>query len=334
MPIAAPWHILAARANPAFLNFYFYHEHWLRFTTRIHGRYEPWWYFVPVLLGGLFPWIFFGGQALRAAVAGGWKTRLKNQQAWFFVIWIGFIFLFFSYSQSKLIPYLLPVFPAAAVLLGKYLTTAPAAKLKPGAWAFLVVFVLMAIAAIVYPAPKNQPDIAASLPLVRAVAAAVLLGGAAAVFTGIRRGSAAWILASISIFTAGFLAVVTCAAGGLEKSSTKRFATILKPKLAAGDRVYSIGFYAQDLPVYLGRLIDVVDYRGELGYGIDAEPDLTSKRFISPDELPARWNQAGRVFAVVRRSDFDEWFSKSGISFEVLSENRKFLLVAKSPPAS
>jgi 4-amino-4-deoxy-L-arabinose transferase-like glycosyltransferase len=52
--VAAPWHVLVAQRNPEWAQFYFVHEHWARFTTPVHGRAEPFWYFVPVLIFGLF----------------------------------------------------------------------------------------------------------------------------------------------------------------------------------------------------------------------------------------------------------------------------------------
>ena len=48
--IAAPWHIAAARDNPEFAYFYFVHEHFLRYLTKTHHRYQPPWFFIPVLM--------------------------------------------------------------------------------------------------------------------------------------------------------------------------------------------------------------------------------------------------------------------------------------------
>ncbi len=56
--------------------------------------------------------------AVRDAVRGGWAKRGENAVAWFLVVWVAFVFLFFSKSQSKLPPYILPVFPPLAVLIG------------------------------------------------------------------------------------------------------------------------------------------------------------------------------------------------------------------------
>ena len=56
--IAAPWFVAVSRANPEFAHFFFIHEHFERFLTTGHKRYEPWWWFIPVLAGGMLPWLF------------------------------------------------------------------------------------------------------------------------------------------------------------------------------------------------------------------------------------------------------------------------------------
>ncbi|MEI8295579.1 MAG: phospholipid carrier-dependent glycosyltransferase, partial [Alphaproteobacteria bacterium] len=55
--IVIPWHAAVSLANPEFAYKYFIVEHFLRFTTNHHEHYQPIWYFVPVVLLGLFPWI-------------------------------------------------------------------------------------------------------------------------------------------------------------------------------------------------------------------------------------------------------------------------------------
>ena len=136
LAVAAPWHVLAAQRNPDWLHFYFVHEHWERFTTTAHNRAAPPWFFIPIILAGLFPWVGFLGGAVREALAGGWARRRENADAWFLVTWVVFVFLFFSKSQSKLIPYILPVFPPLAVLIGAWLARRwpepPTCRVSPG----------------------------------------------------------------------------------------------------------------------------------------------------------------------------------------------------------
>src|SRR5690242_17251176 len=121
--ITAPWFLWVSLRNPDFPQFFFIHEHFQRFLTTVHHRVEPWWFFIPILLFGLF---MFLPQTVRA-VAGAfrrdsWRTAPGRFNVVLFLwLWCGFIFLFFSLSDSKLASYILPIFPALAVLVGREL---------------------------------------------------------------------------------------------------------------------------------------------------------------------------------------------------------------------
>ena len=53
--LAAPWFVAVSLANAEFAYFFFVQEHWLRFTTKMHHRIEPAWFFLPVLVVGAWP---------------------------------------------------------------------------------------------------------------------------------------------------------------------------------------------------------------------------------------------------------------------------------------
>ena len=112
--VAAPWFVLAARANGQFLEFFFVREHLLRFLTPIEHRTEPWWFFVPVLTVGIMPWL---PQAARALTAPpGARAAREFDPLRLLWVWCVFVLVFFSLSDSKLIPYILPAVPALALL--------------------------------------------------------------------------------------------------------------------------------------------------------------------------------------------------------------------------
>lgn len=113
--ISAPWFILVSLKNPEFANFFFIHEHFERFTSTVHGRYQPFWFFLPILFATMLPWSLF----IPAAIARAWrnKNNEEGKGGLFLVIWTIVIFLFFSKSNSKLIPYILPIFPPLAILI-------------------------------------------------------------------------------------------------------------------------------------------------------------------------------------------------------------------------
>lgn len=52
LAISIPWYYLVSKANPDFFYFFFIREHFLRFATKMHERFHPWYYFVPVLIAG------------------------------------------------------------------------------------------------------------------------------------------------------------------------------------------------------------------------------------------------------------------------------------------
>ena len=115
--VTGPWLYLVQKADPDFFHFFFIREHLQRFTTKIHNRYEPFWFFIPILIGGFIPWLGYLPQAVKYM-----RPKIgfifKKEETVFLLTWAGFIFLFFSVSSSKLVPYIAPVFIPFSVMLG------------------------------------------------------------------------------------------------------------------------------------------------------------------------------------------------------------------------
>ena len=112
--VAAPWYIAMEGAHPGYLHYYFVERHlqgYLTATQRHAGR--PFWYYLPIVLGGALPWTFHLAGALRSAHEQGLRLAVW---AWFA---IGLAFL--SAGESKLVTYSLPLFPAVAILAGEFL---------------------------------------------------------------------------------------------------------------------------------------------------------------------------------------------------------------------
>lgn len=106
--MVSPWLILAQKENPDFLWFFFVREHFLRFTTTMHGKTEPFYFYLPILIGGLTPWLFYmikawRNQYLRESFFDVRETKLL-------VVWFSLIFVFYQLSSSKLAPYVAPLF--------------------------------------------------------------------------------------------------------------------------------------------------------------------------------------------------------------------------------
>ena len=129
--VAAPWYIAMEHAHPGYLHYYFVERHlqgYLTATQRHAGR--PFWYYVPIVLGGALPWTGYLAGALRHATGvlpasprlrQGFGEASRGRGArralwgWFA---IGLVFL--SIGESKLVTYALPLFPALALIIGEY----------------------------------------------------------------------------------------------------------------------------------------------------------------------------------------------------------------------
>jgi len=80
---------------------------------------SPWWYYAPIVIGGTLPWTGFLAVALRAA----WRDRARRLPL-VLIAWAAIGLVFLSAGESKLITYVLPVFPALAILVADHLVTA------------------------------------------------------------------------------------------------------------------------------------------------------------------------------------------------------------------
>ena len=68
--VASPWYVAVAVRNPDYLRYFFLERHVLAFATdtQPHGD-QPWWYYLPVLLGGGLPWIGYLPIVVREGLA-------------------------------------------------------------------------------------------------------------------------------------------------------------------------------------------------------------------------------------------------------------------------
>jgi len=122
LAVVLPWLFFVQRAQSDFLYFFFVQEHLLRFTTKMHHRYEPFYFFVPILIVGFVPWLGYLAQALRISGANI-RSLFQGHSSLLLWIWAGFVLLFFSISSSKMVPYIIPLFPPLAVVLGRVFAT-------------------------------------------------------------------------------------------------------------------------------------------------------------------------------------------------------------------
>jgi 4-amino-4-deoxy-L-arabinose transferase-like glycosyltransferase len=116
---ALPWYVLCASRNPDFLRIFIWQHNFERYLTPIFEHRQPFWFFGPIILLGILPWLPLLVSPLFNVDRNMHLGRRKDSPALFMGCWALFILLFFSLSQSKLPGYILPAVPPAILLLAR-----------------------------------------------------------------------------------------------------------------------------------------------------------------------------------------------------------------------
>jgi 4-amino-4-deoxy-L-arabinose transferase-like glycosyltransferase len=326
--IAAPWFIAVSAANPEFARFFFIHEHFERFLTHEHRRVAAWWYFLPILALGFLPWMF----ALPASIRRAWREEGASpgfQPMRLVLLWSAFVVLFFSASSSKLPAYILPAFPPLALAIGRYLATASTRSAAP--WPALVVPIALVLAWQAWRVSDAARDDWTQALYVEAqawalVAAAVLfaagVAGAVLLWRG-RRWAAIVVVAFASI------ALIDCLENAYEELSPRQSGRIvadkMKPLITPATRIYSVKFYDQTVPFYIGRTVTLVDYLDEFETGLASEPE---RHIADVDRFREEWLRPGDALAIMHPDAFQRLQSQ-GLPMQVLHDDPRRVLVRK-----
>jgi 4-amino-4-deoxy-L-arabinose transferase-like glycosyltransferase len=172
--IVAPWYAWAEMRSPGYLAYFLGQEHFTRYLTPYFHRTKPWHYFVGVVAIGFLPWTFLLASVARRM----WNKRLDGLSL-YLLLWAIAPFIFFSFSHSKMAEYLLPIFPALAILAGKILADGLAtweARLFSFIWQVLGLSFLYLLLGLFWPEilPLGMRDTARQLSGANVAALALL----------------------------------------------------------------------------------------------------------------------------------------------------------------
>ena len=330
LAITAPWFIAVSAANPEFAWFFFVHEHFQRYTTTIHQRYQPWYFFIPILAAGILPWLITMVDAVIHACRRLGKDD-RFDPVLFTLLWAGFIFAFFSASGSKLPSYILPIFPALALLIGLRLTSIRGRTL---AWQLVPVAILAVAGLIAAPytvrlASENIPAelYLAQIPWLYAAATTLLAGMLAAIYCAWRGRVRGAVIACALAGLVTTQLLVTSEDALSPAHSTYHLAQQLKPYLKPGVPFYSVRTYEQTLPFYIDRTVTLVDYQDEMAYGLQQEPRLWVPTLA---EFMARWRVDEYALAVMSLEVFAE-LQQAQLPMELIARDTERVFV-RTPP--
>jgi len=122
LAIALPWFILVTLANgQTYIDSFFGYHNFQRFTEVVNKHSAPWYFYFFVVLLGFAPWSIYLPVAIartRFWQRSYWRRQPRSAQLSLFALfWFGCIFGFFTIAVTKLPSYVLPLLPAAAILV-------------------------------------------------------------------------------------------------------------------------------------------------------------------------------------------------------------------------
>ena len=337
--LAAPWFVLCSLRNPEFAHFFFIHEHFERFTSTVHQRVEPAWYFLPILLVGWLPWTVLLPQALVTAWKSSGRSSTLFRPSRFLLIYAFGILAFFSASGSKLPTYILPAFPPLASLIALHLCNAQHMRKHLIGLGSITLGGLFLLAGVLlgFPEQSIQQGIPLDLDPDMLVPYAHLAPWLAS-------GGVALLMASAVLYTlkdryrmlgycciglAGLIAAITGLHGARSLAvfnSASPWVASWQSTIQPNARVFSVNTYDQTLDFYLKRTVTLVNFEDELGFGLQQEPERSIPNV--KDFLQTWGTQPGdiAIFEIGQLLALQE----AGMKMHVLAQNTRHVVV--SPP--
>ena len=319
LAVVAPWFILVSVRNPEFPHFFFVRENFERFASAAVGHPEGPFYYLPVVFGGLFPWTLLAG-VLAVHRLGRERLRAIPSDAWLFLgLWGAIEVGFFSLSSAKLAPYVLPAFPAFALLLGGWIdgllddepTRAVILPRFIRCLAWLAGLLLaVSLVGLLFAGPiadwlrRDRVDVFAANFAVMLFTAALL--PLIALNLRPRLMAHAGAFATLAVVVIGVGIGLAGAVGGRTITKTARdLAVAIVPEKSPSDLLVAYRKVMPGLSFYTrGRVVQVQAY-GELDFGAEQSSDEAEFFWDDTERLESEWRSSRRVFIATNR-DLEE----------------------------
>ena len=342
LAVVFPWLYLVQKENKDFLWYFFVHEHFLRFATKTHGKTEPFYFFIPIILAGTLPWSVFLIRAWQPRTMKQWL--FKKEENKLLAVWVLFVFFFYTVSSSKLAPYIAPVFVPLAVWAGSIFRMYEQELSDPSGRrmifyriAVTLQSLLLMLALLAMPLIKKYLDPSSGLVIMTSdcwwiyilppLCGAILLMFLPDLVA--RKTGRNWFLTlymSSCLLLAGMILPF------------KDFISPYRSTLVARDAIAR--YVPKDALLYQYRdILYGVDYYnkirtaaagdfGELGFGIiQLPPEERRKYFLYRDEFFARLENEKEVYCIIKRRERLSELQAKYPDVEILWDNGAFFLL-------
>jgi 4-amino-4-deoxy-L-arabinose transferase-like glycosyltransferase len=287
---AGPWYAFAAITyGRAFTWEFLVHDNWDRILKAEHTNLDTFWFYPALMIIGVFPWTAF------LAYVGG-SFRKHPAVVLFLGSWVLVTWAIFALAHSKLPSYILPLFPALAILLAISLE-APERRRRAGAVAAAISF-LLGVVFLAIPFLVKGPLGAQLRPILVAAAAFGAVQLAVGGLLLARR-----VAPAVALNAVGFLAVVLVGCLALPASAAAGYTDAGVPAIVAeqglaGQAILTSKFYVRGVWYATGSPVVVMDRHANPFWS--PHPVEVLQR---DDQVRAFFHAKEKVLCVIRRDD-------------------------------
>jgi len=324
--VALSWFVVVCLKYPELWKYFLGYELVERFASTTHGRSKPWWFFLPILAIGTVPWTGF----LLGLGSATWKKIKENSLTsvqWALGGAIVIPFVVVSCSGSKLLTYILPIYPALALALAMGLRCG-----LGGGWEKLGWGMALTLLGLLGPGLWSVRYFWSEAEV--AVPSAMYLGGAAGLavilifawWIKLRKGD---VLVKVGWMAGVALLLWHGASGEMERindllgrqASVRSLARLVEKRMPARLFIYrarASGFiFRLDRNVWINR--------GDADVVVDVSEEARSRLFEKPDDLRRGLGAGERVAGITLREVFREEFDSK--QWQIVGRAGEFYLV-------
>jgi 4-amino-4-deoxy-L-arabinose transferase len=252
--VGLPWYVaMWLEHGSAYFQSFFVSDNLERFTTERFNDARPFWFYLPVLLGGLMPW-----SAYLVAFSGDGLARLRRRTLrlsdtdWRLLIWAAMPVLFFTVSIGKQPRYILPVLPPLAVFVARGIVERIGHRrdrlLTTATWITAIVYAVLAFVFV-----RMEPLFVNAYPLATWISVC-LLGCSAIALAGIAATSS-WRVLPIGNSVAGVLVLMSIwfgALAGNRPEPVEQMAALIQSHRSAQEPIGVLDVFTRNLGFYTG----------------------------------------------------------------------------------
>jgi len=329
--IVSPWFILVQRAYPHFFQYFFVRQHFERYTTDAYGSVH-FLYYIPVILFGMIPWLAHLVEAL--VRPGTRKVFRETVRHGLLLSWMGFVFLFFSISSSKMATYIAPLFLPLAVVVGRTLGIEETENPSPQRRShrlhtrvlILAQSILLAVALWIPPflrsanVPLTEWWLLVLLPTIVILLIPFLIARAQA-----ERNRFLVLYVLSAVFLAASILPLSRYLRPYKASLP--VAEAIKRLVPAGHDLYQYRIYLRGIPFYCKIRTPIVGRPDELATGRDLLPaEEKARYFLRVDQFYELGKERGELYVVTKGKDKIEELKGRAPSLDLLWRNETFSL--------